>query len=284
MDYRLFLSYIKIAESYKNVNQNIYFFLKDCGIRRLFSSNGNRFPNQDAQNICNNFKIEMNNANWNQNRMSKEEYHRFLEDFYKKMDFHTIDLETCERLKIMTENMGVFGPYDDLTQKRIIYFNNKIDKLKLNPKKSKSINNETNSLQNSDPKNISNTSQKDNMGNLGLPEAGKEDKEAKKSAQAAEDARLNEIMRQMKLNSPIYITNYEPGKFYNPYINQQYIPEGVKKIFPLPIHKKDPNYPKYKELIEEELILANQELDYHKIDFARKHLENAAFYLKNIIE
>ena len=47
-------------------------------------------------------------------------------------------------------------------------------------------------------------------------------------------ARLNEMMKQMKLNSPVYITNFEPGKYYNPYINQNYIPNGVRKDIPLP--------------------------------------------------
>ena len=36
--------------------------------------------------------------------------------------------------------------------------------------------------------------------------------------------------------------------------------------------------------IEEELILANQELDYHKVDMARKNLEAVAYYISNIID
>ena len=126
-----------------------------------------------------------------------------------------------------------------------------------------------------------------NTTNLGLPDAGKGDfkgKDLNKERQAAEDARLNEIMRQQKLNSPIYITNVEPGKFYNPYTNPQYIPKGVDRNIPLPMNKRDPNYQHLKAKIEEELILANQELDYHKIDMARNHLEIAAYYLKNVID
>lgn len=46
------------------------------------------------------------------------------------MDFNTIDLETCEILKLITENLGIFGKFDDLTNKRIVYFNKKIDTLK----------------------------------------------------------------------------------------------------------------------------------------------------------
>ena len=97
-------------------------------------------------------------------------------------------------------------------------------------------------------------------------------------------ARLNEIMRQMKLNSPICITNLQPGQYYNPYTMPNYIPRGVNTNFPLPCRKKDQNYPALKKMIERELILANQELDYHKIDMARNHLEVAAYYLKNVID
>ena len=73
-------------------------------------------------------------------------------------------------------------------------------------------------------------------------------------------------------------------QFYNPYTNPQYIPQGIDRSIHLPMSKRDPNYPKLKALIDEELIMANQELDYHKIDMARNHLEKAAYYLKNIID
>jgi uncharacterized protein YihD (DUF1040 family) len=58
------------------------------------------------------------------------EYNRFLEDFFKKIDFNTIDLHIFQLLKLITENLGIFGPFDDLTNKRILYFNKKIDTLK----------------------------------------------------------------------------------------------------------------------------------------------------------
>ena len=129
MDHQLFLRYIKFADSYRG-QPNIYFFLKDCGFTRIYKSYGNRFPNPETQNMCNSFQGEMQQANWNRQNMSKDEYRRFLEDFFKKMDFNTIDLETCEILKLITENLGIFGAFDDLTNKRIIYFNKKIDTLK----------------------------------------------------------------------------------------------------------------------------------------------------------
>ena len=288
MDYHLFKRYNKFADSYKFGQPNIYYFLKDCGFTRIYKAYGNRFPNPECQNMCTTFQAEMHQAQWNRKNMSKDEYRRFLEDFFKKMDFNQIDLETCEILKMITENVGIFGAFDDLTNKRIVYFNKKIDALK----KSKPVKTNNNAFDtkptpsNTVPSNTpQNTNPNSNAGNnLGLPEAGKGSVNISKEARSAEDARLNEIMRQQKLNSPIYITNVQPGTFYNPYTNPQYVPKGIKTNIPLPMNKRDPNYPMLKAVIEEELILANQELDYHKIDMARGHLERAAYYLKNVID
>ena len=295
MDHRLFLRYNKFADSYKMGQPNLYYFLKDCGFQRIYKANGNRFPNPESQNLCNSFQMEMQQAQWQRQNMSRDEYKRFLEDFFKKMDFNAVDLQTCELLKLITENLGIFGPFDDLTNKRIVYFNKKIETLKksqpVQPIKNNTFETNINPIPSNTMPSLQNTNVNNystgNTTNLGLPDAGKGDfkgKDLNKERQAAEDARLNEIMRQQKLNSPIYITNVEPGKFYNPYTNPQYIPKGVDRNIPLPMNKRDPNYQHLKAKIEEELILANQELDYHKIDMARNHLEIAAYYLKNVID
>ena len=292
MDPILFMRYNKFADSYKVGQPNIYFFLKDCGFKRVFRENGNRFPNPETQNMCNIFQMEMQQQQWTSNRMSPNEYKMFLEDFFKKMDFKSVDLDTCQILKLITENLGVFGPFDDLTSKRIVYFNNKIEKLKssqpISPPASGPLNytsNNSNNINNTIPQNTTVPPNSGPQPNFDLPDAGKDSKKGGKNpAQAAEDARLNEIMRQQKLNSPIYITNMQPGQFYNPLTNPNYIPNGVDRSIPLPMSKKDPRYPEFKKLIDRELILANQELDYHKIDMARNHLEIAAFYLKNVID
>jgi hypothetical protein len=286
------MRYNKFADSYKVGQPNIYFFLKDCGFKRVFRENGNRFPNPETQNMCNIFQMEMQQQQWTSNRMSPNEYKMFLEDFFKKMDFKSVDLDTCQILKLITENLGVFGPFDDLTSKRIVYFNNKIEKLKssqpISPPTSGPLNytsNNSNNINNTIPQNTTVPPNSGPQPNFDLPDAGKDSKKGGKNpAQAAEDARLNEIMRQQKLNSPIYITNVQPGQFYNPLTNPNYIPNGVDRSIPLPMSKKDPRYPEFKKLIDRELILANQELDYHKIDMARNHLEIAAFYLKNVID
>ena len=292
MDLNLFRRYVKFSDSYRVSNINIYFFLKDCGFTRIYKSYGNRFPNPEVQNMCNQFQGEMSQAKWQRQRMQKDEYNRFMEDFFKKMDFNSIDLETTELLKLLTENLGIFGGFDDLTNKRIIYFNNKIEKLKKSssyssgPSPNFTNNIPQNNFQGSKSSNIvTNNPPPANTNDFGLPEAGKGmNKDAKKAAQAAEDARLNEIMRQQKLNSPVYITNMKEGDYYNPLINTSYIPQGIDNSIHLPMNKKDPNYPRLRSIIEEELILANQELDYHKIDMARNHLERAAYYLSKVIE
>ena len=290
MDPLIFMRYIKFADSYRQGQQNIYFFLKDCGFKRIYRESGNRFPNQETQSMFQAFQNETKQANWTSNKMTANDYKMFLEDFFKKMNFNSIDLDTCIILKLITENLGVFGAFDNLTNKRIVYFNNKIEKLKTVPP----VKTATSGPMSYQPS-PSNTSVPQNtissapvaVDSMGLPEVGKggaEAKEAQKAAQSAEVERLNEIMKQQKLNSPIYITNVQPGNFYNPLTNPNYIPNGVNRNIPLPMSKRDPNYVHLKKIIDHELILANQELDYHKIDMARNHLEIAAYYLKNVVD
>ena len=303
MDYNLFLKCSKFADNYKMTHADTYFFIKDLLFQRILKANGNRFPSQEIQNMYNSFQLEIQQSRWQRNSMSKNKYQNYLEDLFKKVDFKTIDLESCEILKVLTENIGIFGNFDELTRKRINYFNNKIHSLKSNPKPPNSTNifsifNQAKTQiypqhhhhhHNPQPQPHAHTyipnNQKIPQNNnvaFDLPDVNKPSKE--KKGVDPEMARLNEIMRQQKLNSPIYITNLQPGQFYNPYNMPNYIPKGVMTNIPLPMRKKDPNYPKLRAIIEKELILANQELDYHKIDYARNHLERAAFYLKNVID
>jgi hypothetical protein len=290
MDYNIFLRTIKFADYYRTTKTNIYFFIKDCLFQRIFKVYGNRFPSTDCQNLFNIFQMEMKQSQWKRNNISKQEYQQYLEELFKKVDFHTIDYESCEILKALTENIGIFGPFDNLTNERIKYFNKKIQAFKSNPNQvGKNTNifslfqHKAHTEVSSHNKNLipQNTVPNDNNV-LDLPDAGTGNKKQKK--EDPEMARLNEIMRQQKINSPIYITNVQPGQFYNPYTMPNYIPKGVMTNIPLPMRKTDRNYPSLKAIIDKELILANQELDYHKIDMARNHLERAAYYLKNIID
>ena len=77
--------------------------------------------------------------------------------------------------------------------------------------------------------------------------------------------------------------NTNIGTFYDPTIVKNYVPKLVNPMFKLPMHKNDMNYPQLKEVISMHIEYSNLELDYHKINKAREHLEAAAFYLSNII-
>ena len=291
MDYNLFLRIHKFADYYKKSKVNIYFFVKDCLFQRIYKVNGNRFPTPDSQNMFNAFQMEMQQYQWKRTNINRQEYQQYLEELFKLVDFHTIDYESCEILKSLTENIGIFGSFDDLTNQRIKYFNNKISAFKQNPKQNTKTTSVFNIFQRpatqvkahvQNPTQVPQNTAQNNAPTLDLPNVGKDNK--KKPKKDPEMERLNNLMKQMKLNSPIYITNVQPGQFYNPYTMPNYIPKGVNTNIPLPMRKQDPNYQHLKAIIEKELILANQELDYHKIDMARNHLERAAYYLKNVID
>ena len=281
MDYNIFIKYNRFAENYKLIKPNIYFFLKDCGFQYIYKINGGRFPTQECQNMCTSFQTEMRQAQWQRNQMTKAGYQEFLEDFFKKVDFNKVDLESCEIMKILTENNKVFGNLDNLTNQRLDYFNKKIQKLKADPYNTSNNLNIFSLLPNPTP-----PPQQSNPlppKDYGLPDPNIGFKKTK-TIKETEIEKLNDIMMKMKINTPICITNVQPGQYYNPYTMPTYVPQGVNTNIPLPMKKQDPNYPNLRAVIENELILANQELDYHKIDMARIHLERVAYYLKNVID
>jgi hypothetical protein len=87
----------------------------------------------------------------------------------------------------------------------------------------------------------------------------------------------NNMNQSMNINNNI-------GEFYEPKNNNNYIPELVNPVFNLPMRRNDPNFINLKAAIEDLIENATQELDYHKVDMARKNLEAAAYYVNNIIE
>ena len=78
--------------------------------------------------------------------------------------------------------------------------------------------------------------------------------------------------------------NNNIGSYYDPNKIKNYIPELVSKDFNLPMRKNDRNFPTLKATIEDLIENATQELDYHKVDMARKNLEAVAYYLSHIID
>ena len=87
----------------------------------------------------------------------------------------------------------------------------------------------------------------------------------------------NNMNQSMNINNNI-------GEFYEPKNNNNYIPELVNPVFNLPMKRNDTNFINLKAAIEDLIENATQELDYHKVDMARKNLEAAAYYVNNIIE
>ena len=128
-DIAFFKKYNEYVDSYQNSNPKIYFFLKDCGFQRFYHENKNCFPDDETKNMCNKFQLEMMKYQYNKSMVSKNIYAEFIEDIFIKTNFKKLDLDLCFILKALTENLGVFGSFDDLTAKRIVYFNNKIKKL-----------------------------------------------------------------------------------------------------------------------------------------------------------
>ena len=130
MDHNLFLRYIKFADSYKIKQPNIYYFLKSCIFQIIYKENNFSFPNQEYINMVKSFEIEKTKVQWNYTKISKDEYIKFLNDYYSKLNFNSLDLETCQLLKLITENLKMFGKLDVISNKRIIFLNNKINSLK----------------------------------------------------------------------------------------------------------------------------------------------------------
>ena len=87
----------------------------------------------------------------------------------------------------------------------------------------------------------------------------------------------NNMNQSMNINNNI-------GEFYEPKNNNNYIPELVNPVFNLPMRRNDPNFINLKAAIEDLIENATQELDYHKVDMARKNLEAVAYYLSHIID
>ncbi len=65
-------------------------------------------------------------------------------------------------------------------------------------------------------------------------------------------------------------------------VRMDYIPTLVDKSIKLPISKNSPQYNKVKELIKMHIEYSTLELDFHKLDIAKDHVEAAIYYLRNI--
>ena len=234
---RKFNDLINAANNFKS-NLKVYMFLKDCAFRSIFnffqSGQLSEPEKQNIQNLYGQFQNEINQYNWNINIMSLNEYQQFLNEFYSRYNFDTADINILIMAKELTENLQIFGNYDDVTRKRLDYFSNKIKSLSYN--------------------NMQNMQTSGGMNNY-----------------------------NMQSSTAGGMVNNNIGSFYDPK-NSKNIPELVNPSFQLPIRRNDPNFKTLKAMIEDLIENATQELDYHKVDMARKNLEAVAYYMSKIID
>ena len=183
---------------------------------------------------------------WNIQIMKMNEYQQFLNDFYKNYNFETAEINIILMAKALTECLSFLGNYDETTKKRLEYFQNKI-----NIYKSQTAGYSTNNLFNPHEQKITQS-----------------------------QVNYQNTMSQIGGGN----VNNNIGSFYDPNKNKNYIPELVSRNFNLPMNKKDSNFPVLKATIEDLIENATQELDYHKVDMARKNLEAVAYYISHIID
>ncbi len=130
-------NYIGVANNFKKMSLNIYFFLKNYAFNKAMNIKLSPKDNKKINDLMKYFYEELRKSGWDSKKMSIKEYQSFLEYFYSKMDFNNIDLN---HLFVCKDLLQVI-PLDDLGKQRIEYFNKKIEGFK-NRKKSDNVNNQ----------------------------------------------------------------------------------------------------------------------------------------------
>jgi hypothetical protein len=136
-----FYNYIQEADKIKNENIDIYFFIKSIAFRSIYSFISLEiFPNEEKkkiQTLYTTYKLEKDSYQSKNklNEVKKEEFQKYLESFFSKMDFKNLDNLYLSR--DMLELLLKFGPLDDLTVKRLQYLNNHISTLTIKKEEKK---------------------------------------------------------------------------------------------------------------------------------------------------
>jgi hypothetical protein len=117
-----FKNYLDVANAYKQ-NANIYFFIKNYAFMKAYNvlskdySGVSENEMMEFNKMNEEYKNERTQAKWSY-VMSKEEYKNFLEDFFSRIDFDKANPGLLALSRDLTEILGVFGEYDELTKKR----------------------------------------------------------------------------------------------------------------------------------------------------------------------
>ena len=136
-----FYNYIQEADKIKNENIDIYFFIKSIAFNSIYSFISLEiFPKEEKkkiQTLYTTYKLEKDSYQSKNklNEVKKEEFQKYLESFFSKMDFKNLDNLYLSR--DMLELLLKFGPLDDLTVKRLQYLNNHISTLSIKKEEKK---------------------------------------------------------------------------------------------------------------------------------------------------
>ena len=136
-----FYNYIQEADKIKNQNIDIYFFIKSIAFRSIYSFISLEiFPNEEKkkiQTLYTTYKSEKDSYQSKNklNEIKRDEFQKYLESFFSKMDFKNLDNLYLSR--DMLELLLKFGPLDDLTIKRLQYLNNHISILTIKKEEKK---------------------------------------------------------------------------------------------------------------------------------------------------
>ncbi len=84
------------------------------------------------------------------------------------------------------------------------------------------------------------------------------------------------------LNLPEVKDGYQMDNSQFSNISSDYVPRLVDRSIKLPINKNSQIYPKVKGLIKEHMEYSGLELDFHKLELSKDHVEAAIYYLRNI--
>ena len=130
-----FNNMMEFSNYFKN-NFNIYMFLKECAFRKIHNDYmNNKLSSNDCKIIRNNysqFEKEKKLKNWHFHSLPIKEYKIFLEDIYARLNINIANYDNLVLAKELTENISFYGNYDDLTIKRLEFFDKKIQKLNNN--------------------------------------------------------------------------------------------------------------------------------------------------------
>jgi hypothetical protein len=254
---------MEISEKYKSLPA-MYYFIKNYAFNKCcnYVSKDIRVftPEERAifDNLLNDYKNELavNRPNYN---VTKDEYIKFLENYFSGVDFDHANLKIIETCRDLTEIVSVYGELEDLWTRRskiniininfnklnylVEYFTKKINLLQSPPATTKII------YQPSTQTTKSN------------------------NTKSSDEVMLPDVKGNGKI-SDSHVANIDVG----------YIPRLVDKTLLniLPINKSSSNYTKLKEKIREHMEYSGLELDFHKLELAKDHVEAAIYYLRHI--